>query len=599
MSGTAGVSGISIPQPSFIVVPALCAVIFDPAIPILGTSAILSFIILAINDLWQRMALVGLVCTSALLAQQYLHIDSIPIIFTGIACLAYPFIVSRSNPVILYFLSLVWYAVWTWRGEVAQALGLPPNSPVITVSAFLVPSFPLLLIKPKKKPEEHKQTNIPFNKIEHIWLENKSNPTQNTSQPSQAENSLPNFSPTGPFATVLKKTWDQVIVPYGHLFTKTKLDQAIYVAFSKLDEEGHVPSVVDITENKNDPDKNLGNQYDSLREVPLAIHTANTIQIASEKILKEYSSLVTKYPTIIMAAVVHDFGKMPSIRPENYKTSQHPLNSASWINGLLEGHPLLEQIKKLILEHHMRSLVQLKTDKAKNLDLIILISADQEAREKELQEVLSQTEEPGQVQPQTETQTIQETKTTQETSPKDKNLKPVVIQRTFFPNETRPEMFDDDFVRRVLYILKEQINQIIKCVRGHAWSVLSSPDGNVYVHVDHIHRIIGQVAVEERKNEDAFYTSMEKEVKWLCLRSFYSKLVENEWHVPEVVNVKRGFFAAWFTIYNPIKRQSVNAWLMPIKPEAFDTTIEFLEEIRLQNSVLKQVKIQYGKNQSA
>jgi len=334
---------------------------------------------------------------------------------------------------------------------------------------------------------------------------------------------------------------------YRKDFERCGLLQAVdRVAELLISEGSRLPSVAG-----KDPTDALRpkNHFDLLAKVSLLEHSLNT----AEKVLavarkKMPDGWRASAPRLILCALAHDLGKLPSISGEDYSTASHPLHSAAFLGKLLRDHPWREALTDIVKRHHER------IDEKTPVELEVLILADKEAREEEAERLSGGKFTPAVVRPET-------------TSGKP---------------ETRsiPERFPLDRI-----FAKIPVNQVLP---NGSFVAFSQPDGLVYVQAESLHLAISETAREIGLN-DPFFHSTERQVKKSCLQSFYDEIRRRGWAAEK--RVSESFYGNFFWVWNPKKNGYTRTFYVPVKAEAFGVSLDELEKKRKSHPVLAGLKI--------
>lgn len=297
-----------------------------------------------------------------------------------------------------------------------------------------------------------------------------------------------------------------------------------------------------------------GNQYDLLMRISLLEHSVDVaekaIEIAKRKLPDGWRAVVAR---LVLCALAHDLGKLPSISGDNYTTAGHPLHSAGFLGKLLKNHPWREDMTEIVKRHHER--LNEKTP----IELRILILADKEAREEEVEKLSGVVGKPA-------------------------GSVVIVRPEAEGPPETRsiPEGFP---VERILKRVLPLVNRVLE---NGAFVAFSQPDGVVYVQAETLHAAISEVA-REAGFTDEFFHSTEKPVKKSCLQSFYHEFRRRGW-VPEKL-VSEKFYGNFFWVWNPRKQGFTRTFYVPLLASAFGVPLAELERKRKNHPVLSALSI--------
>ena len=361
-----------------------------------------------------------------------------------------------------------------------------------------------------------------------------------------------------PWVTKIKKEY---VEPYEELWKETRLEEVVERVLRMLDAEGEAPSVAG-----DRYDGEIKSQYDLLTRVSLSEHTYDVVRLAVKKLKSELpQGWQGIYPRLVLACLLHDIGKLPSVRGQNYVTGQHPVDGANLADLILKeaDHPWREAVADLVRKHHERP------GENASIEHRILVWADKEAR---LEETTALAEK---IRP-----------TDRKKAEKTTAPVPTVVASREPPKKGKPETrpIPSDFpLSPVFQKILEQTNKLIK---GRVWVAFSQPDGNVYVYPETLHKAISDTA-REAGFEDPFFHSAEE--KRNSLQSFYDEFRRRGW-VPEKL-VSKDFYGNFFRLWNPMKPGFTCTFYVPIKVSAFEVPLGKLEKIRKEDPVLSQVKI--------
>ena len=268
-----------------------------------------------------------------------------------------------------------------------------------------------------------------------------------------------------------------------------------------LDTEGMCSSVVRGSNKIKDPDTDYGDStFMQLATVPLYMHSLAVaykfISITSEEIL---------LPTVLIAALGHDLGKIPKHHSQYYSTGDHPQISLIVLASIPEYTSLANrnELDRIIRGHHQMS--------PSNPLAVALKQCDQEVRSDELGAIISRSmeltdideieldeteEEKADHDAQAE-ETQEEvasnpapplpTEPAQAPTPNDQMNQ---HEATDHPLGSEPKVkykpktvslglwYDAD---NILALIKRQVNQVDRTASGVQWLAVSMPNGMVYV----------------------------------------------------------------------------------------------------------------------
>jgi len=134
----------------------------------------------------------------------------------------------------------------------------------------------------------------------------------------------------------------------GRTYSNSTSGEVIREILSLLDKEGDCPSVVNT---KGEPEGLIAkNTFDALAQIPLYKHALNV----AEHMIKAFRNSASMLPKVLITALGHDLGKLPSARSKLYSMGDHPIISITILEGLAgyKELPFRDEISKAILEHH-------------------------------------------------------------------------------------------------------------------------------------------------------------------------------------------------------------------------------------------------------
>lgn len=248
-----------------------------------------------------------------------------------------------------------------------------------------------------------------------------------------------------------------------------------------LDTQGDCPSVV--RNNKNEAEKLYSDDsYALLEKVPLYSHS---LTVAHNFIGK--TSHEALLADIILIALAHDIGKIPSYHDNMYSSGDHPIIAGLILNGIPQfmSLPNRNDILRAVTGHHLLKSDNVLTDGLKQ--------SDYEARQFELGTLYaklmtqknknhetSSNEQPAEEQkaslpdsPGTILQADEEREHPLGFVPAKEKYKPVIVDI--------PENFDPN---SVIEVLKSWINMVESTSKGDKWKVVSMPNGVIYIEPD-------------------------------------------------------------------------------------------------------------------
>ncbi len=394
---------------------------------------------------------------------------------------------------------------------------------------------------------------LDFNKLSLNWLDkdvqNQAPRFRTDKTPTKTVKAVDSsLTVSGSYKKEIKSFWNRYVAPNLSTLEEFDLVKVVEDILVMLDIHGGVPSV----RKKDQKDRiKEDDQFDALSKVPLVIHSLNvaknSIRLVEER-FPENTSL--HLPTLLVASLGHDIGKLEIISGQKYVTGQHPIDGAKYIQDhLMAGHPWSQKVSELIRRHHEAVLDRTP------VDLAILIRADKKAREEELK-----------------------------ASGNTEIYEPVKEKNGSFPPKTQalPKEFP---VEEIFERLRKVTNVILP---NRTWVSFSQPDGVVYIQAETLHETISQIA-QEAGFGDAFFHATDRENKKSCLQSFYEEFRRMGW-VPEKL-VGSGFYGNFFWVWNPVSRQKIRTFYVPIKASAFKADPAHLEAERKSHAILASIKV--------
>jgi len=168
----------------------------------------------------------------------------------------------------------------------------------------------------------------------------------------------------------------------GPFFEKAPLQKAACGQILKLlDQEGNCPSVVNL---KGDVEGSWDeNTYQILARTTLLDHSLNVAEQAIQLLSESESFHVI--PDTVVAALGHDLGKLESSRGYLYSVGEHPLTAGRSLGKI-------EEFLKLQRKNEIERSIKLHHKRPEGLLGKTLKKADQQARQKELEEAVSRFE---------------------------------------------------------------------------------------------------------------------------------------------------------------------------------------------------------------
>ncbi|GAM08268.1 hypothetical protein OR1_00539 [Geobacter sp. OR-1] len=260
-----------------------------------------------------------------------------------------------------------------------------------------------------------------------------------------------------------------------------------------LDDEGDCPSVVrthkDEAEHMYSDDS-----YALLATVPLYRHTLTVTRNFIAKADQE-----ALLADMIIIALAHDIGKIPSYHDGMYSSGDHPVIAGLILNNIPEyiSLPNRDDIHRAITGHHLLKSDNILTDGLK--------LSDHEARQTELAALYAEARE----RRKTDQEAPSEPPITSPVSvgsggkshhPTEKRnhpLKSLESSERFYPTKVDlPEWFNAD---AILVALKKRINVVESTTKGEQWSAVSTTQGLVFVNPDGLWATIKEVSENDPK----------------------------------------------------------------------------------------------------
>jgi hypothetical protein len=340
-----------------------------------------------------------------------------------------------------------------------------------------------------------------------------------------------------------------------------------------LDREGECPSVV---QQKGDPEVSLEqNVFDHLARITLLNHSIHV----AEDMLNIMGSKGPLTPKIIITALGHDLGKLPSFTAQTYSLGDHPTMSAVALFRMKEFNNLnyKDEISKAIKSHHRIANGLLLAEKLKE--------ADHLAREKELaqfiltEEPVSKDEIKSSEYQEAEVRTVSSVQKESETQTKDEcktRSKAEHIYGSISEKQTeRPKIVDIPWFNDELFLnlLKPTINHLIE---GRKWVALSMKEGYVYVQPQAIWETAKSLA--KQFGETALFAGdSDQGFRQNVIYTIVSILRDKGNIIAEEL-IKEDYFGGPFVVTRESGR-SMNAFYTPFYAEAFGSVSE-LEKLK-------------------
>jgi hypothetical protein len=257
-----------------------------------------------------------------------------------------------------------------------------------------------------------------------------------------------------------------------------------------LDDEGDCPSVV--RAHKDEAERIYSDDsYALLATVPLFRHTLTVTRNFIAKADQE-----ALLADMIIIALAHDIGKIPSYHDGMYSSGDHPIIAGLILNNIPEyvSLPNRDDIHRAITGHHLLKSDNILTDGLK--------LSDHEARQAELSALYAKARErkindskDNENPPVAATDTSTRTNTRKPQQPVEEREHPLgnlESQEKFYPTILDiPEWFDAD---AILAALKKRINVVESTPKGEQWSAVSTSQGLVFVNPEGLWAAIKEVS---------------------------------------------------------------------------------------------------------
>jgi len=362
----------------------------------------------------------------------------------------------------------------------------------------------------------------------------------------------------------------------GRTFSNSTSGGVIREILSLLDTEGDCPSVVNT---KGEPEGLIAkNTFDALAQIPLYKHALNV----AEHMIKAFRGSASMLPKVLITALGHDLGKLPSARRRLYSMGDHPIISITILEGLAgyKELPFKDEISKAILEHH-RVTKGMLAEKLKE--------ADHASRRMEMSGVAKEIASDESSQPE---QNIEEQTTVSSAKQEQATVSNVFAEQTSqpdadifspatsseakdkqsIPKEIPLEWFDSE---AFLKELKPYINRLW----GERWNAFSMPDGYVYFQTG----VIEEVAKKLGKNDpNIALLDTSREMKHSVMFSIIQRLKRDKDAIARGL-IKDQYFGGRFVI-TMADGKTFDGYFTPFVAEAFGEQVSAFE-------ILKQKKL--------
>ncbi len=338
-----------------------------------------------------------------------------------------------------------------------------------------------------------------------------------------------------------------------------------------LDNEGDCPSVV--RKNKDEAERIYAeDSYALLETVPLYRHS---LTVARNFIAKaDQEALLAD---MILIALAHDIGKIPSYHDSMYSSGDHPIIAGLILKGIPEfmSLPNREDINRAVTGHHLMKCDNILSDGLKQ--------SDHEARQAELAALYADVRERKQRVPESDGKKTASTKVEAEHTGYSKTEPPVEelahplgfnpVKEKFIPTTIDiPDWFNAD---AILSSLKKRINVVESTQKGEQWSVVSTPSGLIYVNPNALWETIKEVS-----NFDSMVYASEgfESEKRNLIFTVVSELARTR-NALATNHVADGYYTSQVSIITGGGKR-VPYLLIPFTAEAFGVLPSALEELK-------------------
>lgn len=351
---------------------------------------------------------------------------------------------------------------------------------------------------------------------------------------------------------------------------------------SMLDEEGDCPSVVKA--NPNEAEHMYSNEsYAMLATVPLYRHTLTVTRNFIAKADQE-----ALLADMIIMALAHDIGKIPSYHDKMYSSGDHPIIAGLILNSMPEyvALPNRDDIDRAIRGHHLLKSDNILTDGLK--------LSDHEARQSELATLYAkERERPKQAieagESATATPTISaKTTDNRPTSGKKREhpLGSLESQKSYTPTKLDiPSWFDADII---LAAVKKRINRVESTPRGEQWSAVSTSQGLVFVNPNGLWAAIKDICGSDVKVLASEGSESEKRNILFTIVSELSKAKD----AIATEYVSDTYFTTQTSVITGGGKR-ITSLLIPFRTHVFGETASSLEELKTPQlkRMVKEIKL--------
>jgi len=414
---------------------------------------------------------------------------------------------------------------------------------------------------------KHKNMTISIQELANIWREENSQTNKDNEEVKYNHGEIQDI-------------YDRYVK--DKTFSNSPAGDVIREILTLLDEEGDCPSVVN---SKGEPESYADkNTYDILAQVPLYKHTINV----AENMIKAFRNSAAMLPKVLITALGHDLGKLPSMRKKLYSMGDHPLISITILEGL-KGYRELQfkdEISRAITEHH-RTPKGVLSESLRN--------ADHLARRMEMAELGLNRKDEDEKEDPTPSDTKEDIKSkvksaksdTEEEANTNKSMgiftevSSEVNKDIFSPPETEKESehksipkemplkwFDSD---TFLKELKPFINRL----DGSRWRSFSMPNGYVYFQTGVIEEVVKKLGKDD---PDVALMDSSREMKRNIMFTVIQKLKREKDAIARGL-IKETYFGGNF-IVTMTHEKPLKGYYTPFLAEAFSESVSSLEELK-------------------
>jgi hypothetical protein len=228
-----------------------------------------------------------------------------------------------------------------------------------------------------------------------------------------------------------------------------------------------------------------------LETVPLYRHT---LTVARNFIAKaDQEALLAD---MILIALAHDIGKIPSYHDSMYSSGDHPIIAGLILKGIPEfmSLPNREDINRAVTGHHLMKCDNILSDglkqsdhEARQTELAALYADMRERKQREAEKISVQIASAN-----VEAEPAGSSKTMPPAEERDHPLGLSPVKEKFMPSMIEiPDWFDAD---AIFNSLKKRINIVETTSKGEQWSVVSTPNGLIYVNPNALWETIKEVS---------------------------------------------------------------------------------------------------------